>query len=79
MAEEEQDDSLLVAAQTNSARVGALLWAPMRVTETAPALVAKAQATGKFFPSLNATASAALKTSPAAVESMAFTLGDGIN
>lgn len=62
---------------STSARVGAEDCAPMRVTEIAAAALAKRRASRSSLPSVKATASAALKVSPAAVVSRASTRKPG--
>lgn len=59
---------------STSARFGIEAWAPMRVTDSAADALAKRSASAMLRPSVNATASAALKVSPAAVVSRASTL-----
>jgi hypothetical protein len=60
-----------------SAREGTDAWAPMRVTEIAAAALAKRKASASCNSSAKATAKAALKVSPAAVESTAVTGNPG--
>jgi hypothetical protein len=58
---------------STSARVGIDAWAPMRVTDIAAAAFANRSAASSSLPSVNATANAPLKVSPAAVASRAST------
>ena len=62
---------------STSSRVAALLAAPLRVVDIAAATEAKRIAAGKASPSVNATARAPLKQSPAPTVSMASTLNTG--
>ena len=62
---------------STSARDGTEAWAPMRVTESAAAAFANRSESGSARPSVNATASAALNVSPAAVVSRTSTSNAG--
>lgn len=59
--------------RSTSSRVGSDGWAPRRVQASAAAPLAKRKASAKGLPSASATASAALKVSPAAVVSTTAT------
>ena len=61
-----------------SLRMGAEGCAPIRVTEMAAAALAKRTAWPNVWPSVSATASAPLNTSPAPVVSIAFTANPGM-
>ena len=59
---------------STSERLGTLVWAPARVTESAAAALAKRPALSGCCPSERATANAPFQTSPAATVSTGSTL-----